>query len=829
MQTVSVQSAAHPIQRFLLSLIEPHPSFQSPVVRRQAQLNAALSLLFAVITLVSLGVSVLITGTWNVIYTVALGFGGISFAAYLLSRSTALRFAPFVLLTGFLILAYVASFTGQYPALFLSLTFSLLFLLTNLLPLGWMVGVILGNTLLVFLLGRLFLPNLTGIEALNAFSGIFTFGLFVILFAWYRDSLEQLRLDELRQAQNAVEERNRELQRAQTILQKRFDEIQLAAEVGRAVSQVRALDDLLADAVERIRARFDLYYVQVYLLNPARTHLVLEAGSGEVGATLRARKHQLLFNTSSINGRAALEKKPVVIPDTSASSFFRPNPLLPKTRAEVAVPLLLGERVVGVLDIQSERPGSLTEEMLPAFEALAGQLAVAIQNAQLLAQAEQARAEVEAYARRLERRGWQEYLDGIHLPEQIGYRFEQGQVLSLEGDAASPENALTAPISISGEPIGVLTVELDETGHSPLATELLNAVARQVAEHLETLRLLELTERYRVQSEQAIRRLTREGWQEYLQVRQAESLGYLYDARAVVPLEAVSSIQAETALTVPVRVRDETVGKITVLDADPEDPETLEIVHLVTERLSEHIETLRLLEETRRGQAELDRRARQLAAVSEITTLSSRETDVNRMLEIVVHLTQRKFGLYHAHIFTYNPVNRQLLIVACGWREGDEHEGTHGTTTIAIDQEQSLVARAARTRQPVLVNDVRSDPGWLPNPLLPETRAELAVPLLVGDEVLGVLDVQSERINAFSEEDVNIQVTLAAQVATALQNARNYERARRQAEREALLNAISQKIQSATSVEAVLQIAARELGHALRAPRAIAQLSLKDS
>lgn len=829
MQTVSVQSAAHPIQRFLLSLIEPHPSFQSPVVRRQAQLNAALSLLFAVITLVSLGVSVLITGTWNVIYTVALGFGGISFAAYLLSRSTALRFAPFVLLTGFLILAYVASFTGQYPALFLSLTFSLLFLLTNLLPLGWMVGVILGNTLLVFLLGRLFLSQVAGIEALNVFSGIFTFGLFVLLFAWHRDSLERLRLDELRQAQNAVEERNRELQRAETILQKRFDEIQLAAEVGRAVSQVRALDELLADAVERIRARFDLYYVQVYLLNPARTHLVLEAGSGEVGATLRARKHQLLLNTSSINGRAALEKKPVVIPDTSASSFFRPNPLLPKTRAEVAVPLLLGERVVGVLDIQSERPGSLTEEMLPAFEALAGQLAVAIQNAQLLAQAEQSRAEVEAYARRLERRGWQEYLDGIHLPEEIGYRFEQGQVLSLEGDAAPPENALTAPISISGEPIGVLTVELDETGHNPLATELLNAVASQVAEHLETLRLLELTERYRVQSEQAIRRLTREGWQEYLQVRQAESLGYLYDARAVVPLEAVSSIQAETALTVPVRVRDETVGKITVLDADPEDPETLEIVHLVTERLSEHIETLRLLEETRRGQAELDRRARQLAAVSEITTLSSRETDVNRMLEIVVHLTQRKFGLYHAHIFTYNPVNRQLLIVACGWREGDEHEGTHGTTTIAIDQEQSLVARAARTRQPVLVNDVRSDPGWLPNPLLPETRAELAVPLLVGDEVLGVLDVQSERINAFSEEDVNIQVTLAAQVATALQNARNYERARRQAEREALLNAISQKIQSATSVEAVLQIAARELGHALRAPRAIAQLSLKDS
>jgi GAF domain-containing protein len=111
--------------------------------------------------------------------------------------------------------------------------------------------------------------------------------------------------------------------------------------------------------------------------------------------------------------------------------------------------------------------------------------------------------------------------------------------------------------------------------------------------------------------------------------------------------------------------------------------------------------------------------------------------------------------------------------------------------------------------------------------MLPDTLAEMAIPLVIGEQVLGVLDVQSDRLNAFSEEDANIQTTLASQVAAALQNARSFARAQKQAKQESMLNAISQKIQTATTVEAVLQIAARELGHALGAPLTIAQLGVK--
>jgi len=93
---------------------------------------------------------------------------------------------------------------------------------------------------------------------------------------------------------------------------------------------------------------------------------------------------------------------------------------------------------------------------------------------------------------------------------------------------------------------------------------------------------------------------------------------------------------------------------------------------------------------------------------------------------------------------------------------------------IPMRAEKSLVARARRERRPLIANDVRREADFLPNPQLPATRSEMAVPLIVGEKVLGVFDVQSDRVAGFSEEDANIYSTLAAQVAVALQNARLY-------------------------------------------------------
>ena len=270
----------------------------------------------------------------------------------------------------------------------------------------------------------------------------------------------------------------------------RTHSLELAAEVGRSVSQVRDLEILLHDATELIRSRFDLYYTQVYLPNPSRTELLLKAGTGPVGVELVGRGHKLPLNTNSINGRAAIERRSVVIADTASSPTFKPNPLLPDTRSEMAVPLLVADRVVGVLDLQSRVPGSLNQEMLSAFEALAGQLAVAIQNANLLAETNEARAEVEKQARRLARAGWEDYLDAIHQPEHAGFIFEQNQVTPITEETQWSEETPTvrAPIAISGEPIGSLAVAIDAQQSNPRTAELITIVARQVSQQVENLR-----------------------------------------------------------------------------------------------------------------------------------------------------------------------------------------------------------------------------------------------------------------------------------------------------------------------------------------------------
>jgi GAF domain-containing protein len=145
--------------------------------------------------------------------------------------------------------------------------------------------------------------------------------------------------------------------------------------------------------------------------------------------------------------------------------------------------------------------------------------------------------------------------------------------------------------------------------------------------------------------------------------------------------------------------------------------------------------------------------------------------------------------------------------------------------SIALDSERSLVARAARTREGVVVNDVTAAPDFLPNPLLPDTRSEMAVPMIVAGKIIGVLDVQSETINRFTDVDVSIQSTLASQVAVALQNTRSFSQSQRQAERETAVNLITQKIQNTTTIEAALQMTARELGHALGMKQTVVTLT----
>ena len=219
---------------------------------------------------------------------------------------------------------------------------------------------------------------------------------------------------------------------------------------------------------------------------------------------------------------------------------------------------------------------------------------------------------------------------------------------------------------------------------------------------------------------------------------------------------------------------------------------------------------------------EVQVRAAELATVAEVGTMIAGILNPQEMLQTVVNLARERFNLYHAHVYLIDEEKKSLHLAAGAGEVGQKMvaEGW----TIPLDAPRSLVARAVRERRGVIVGDVHAEPGFLPNPLLPNAASELAVPLMAGDNILGVLDVQSEERNHFTAEDVNIQTTLASQIAVSLQNAQTYALTQRQAEHEALINVISQRIQSTTNIENALQVAIRELGRALGAKRTSVQL-----
>ena len=213
-------------------------------------------------------------------------------------------------------------------------------------------------------------------------------------------------------------------------------------------------------------------------------------------------------------------------------------------------------------------------------------------------------------------------------------------------------------------------------------------------------------------------------------------------------------------------------------------------------------------------------RTRALEVSAEVSRKLSTILDLNQLVRAVVDQLRQAFDFYHVHIYLYDET-RESLVMAGGTGEAGREMLARGHR---LTPGKGLVGRAAETNQMVLSVDTTKEPNWLPNPLLPDTRSEVAVPISTGNIVLGVLDVQQDSINGVSEEDARLIQSIADQVAIAIQNARAYARAQYQAEHEQLITDVTQKVQQATSIEEVLQVAVRELGRALNARRASVEL-----
>ncbi|MDO9299948.1 MAG: GAF domain-containing sensor histidine kinase, partial [Anaerolineales bacterium] len=365
--------------------------------------------------------------------------------------------------------------------------------------------------------------------------------------------------------------------------------------------------------------------------------------------------------------------------------------------------------------------------------------------------------------RQFTHQNWESFMDGIRNSERIGYVYDQASVAPF-GEAAPDEHDFQETVNVLDEHVGNLFLKADPA--RPLTDEdklMVSAVARQISQQVENLRLLADSSRARANAEEATRRLSRENWQSFTS-QKTDTLGYAYDSIQVTPF-GNTQIQQDISFEQPLMVRGEAIGQLTVAGLKNVPPGALELANSIAEQVSAHIENLRLF-------ALNEKRARELETVAVVSTTASTVLDPDELLQSVVDLTKERFNLYHAHIYLADESWNTLLLASGAGEIG--RQMVMAGHAIQMDAEKSLVARATRERKAIIVNDARAESDFLPNPFLPDTRSEMAVPMISGDKVIGIFDVQSDVVGHFSQEDANIYTTLALQVAVALQNARLY-------------------------------------------------------
>ena len=210
------------------------------------------------------------------------------------------------------------------------------------------------------------------------------------------------RHNELIRSQRALQERANELATTNAALQKRTFQLQSVVQVSQTTLPILDLDELMQEAVDLTRERFDLHYVGLFLIDSADNTVdqscdqsfneqwaVLRAGTGEAGQQMIAQDYRIAIDENSTVGWAILNAQPCNALDLSAALHRHPvevTPQLPKTRSEVALPLRSRGDVIGALDVRSVKLDAFSQEDIAVLQTIADHIAVAIENAQLFAE-----------------------------------------------------------------------------------------------------------------------------------------------------------------------------------------------------------------------------------------------------------------------------------------------------------------------------------------------------------------------------------------------------------------------------------------------------------
>jgi signal transduction histidine kinase/CheY-like chemotaxis protein/nitrate/nitrite-specific signal transduction histidine kinase len=659
----------------------------------------------------------------------------------------------------------------------------------------------------------------------------------------------------------------------------RTRDLETTAEISRAISAVRDMDVLLRQVTELICERYGYYHSQVFLVDDVGESAILRASTGEVGKLLLERGHKLGVGSQSVIGQVTGTGQYVVAHDTDTSMVHRRNELLPDTRSELAMPLRVGDSIIGALDVQSVESEAFDEATIGVLQVVADQLSVAVHNARLFEESQVLLREQMQLSQMLTREGW----SGYSGPESEvkGFTYDLSDIHPLDDEESGKDAGLKVPIQLRGAMIGELvSLPGEQDDWDEEERLLVEAVADRVALALENARLFEQTQ----ESLQEIGRLYQAGrafveaddLDELLQAMINSSIRSWVDRIAVVmvsdidlgferagadvrvewyrddamprspqvPLSSamlplLTRIQHETRVVADVETDDEldmqsraalqgfgdktgiylplltSAGKVlgwlmvaATRSTVSLNQDEMRYYQTIADQAGTAIDSYRLFEQTQQ-------RALKLQATNAVSQAATSILDIEALLPQVVELIRDNFGFYHAQVFLVDEDTGQAVLRASTGDVGKELMARGHMLEVGS---QSVIGRVTEEGVPVIARNTDADVVHRRNELLPDTRAEMAIPLRHGARVIGALDVQSTRVYAFADEDIVILQTLADQLAVALENAQLFQDVQERVAELTTVNLISQEVSQAHTLDALFHTVGNQLLRAFEAP-----------
>ena len=325
--------------------------------------------------------------------------------------------------------------------------------------------------------------------------------------------------EELNQSFNSLEvrvaERTTDLEIARQQSENRARNLQSIGEIAKVITGEQKLKTLLPLITRLVSERFGFYHTGIFLLNETNQFAVLQAANSEGGKNMLARGHRLEVGGSGIVGYVANFGTARIALDVGLDAAFFNNPDLPNTRSEMALPLKVRDKIVGALDVQSEKPGAFTENDANILSILADQIAIALENARLFTQTQQALSEAQALYRQNSKEGWltfsrEEASIGYHQTlrggrklttpvetEEIRQAMNRGDVLVFNKDGGTQEPSIVVPIKLRGQVIGALNIQASTQDRrwSNDEVNLASAISERLSLALENARLIQDSQR----------------------------------------------------------------------------------------------------------------------------------------------------------------------------------------------------------------------------------------------------------------------------------------------------------------------------------------------